>query len=313
MIRETTGDAVPVIFDTDMATDCDDAGALAMLHTLERRGETAIAATVVNNKGDRSAGAVAAINAFYDRSDIPLGAYQGDDVGTEAAPFFADIATDTAAYGHDATSRRDVPNAVTVYRRTLAAADSNEVVIVSVGHLNNLHALLNSDPDAHSPLDGQTLVRQTVNQLVVMGGVFQSGTEHNFSARGSAAYTGPTLEQWPTPVLFSGYELGDAIRTGPALAQLDETHPVRRAYANHPSAPLENGRQSWDQTAVLAAVRDPTQYWQLSDPGRIVVEPDGSNDWVSDPDGSHRYLIERDDPSPAVVADLIADLMIDTP
>jgi hypothetical protein len=284
-----------------------------MLHTLERRGEADILATVVNNRGDRSAGAVAAINAFYGRPDVPLGAYQGDDVGTDAAPFFAHIATDTATYGHDATTRTDVSSAVTAYRRALAAADSNDVVVVSVGHLNNLHALLNSGPDPHSPSDGRTLVRQKVDRLVVMGGVYPSGTEHNFSARNSAGYTGPTLEQWPTPVVFSGYELGDAVRTGPALADLDETNPVRRAYAGHPSDPLENGRQSWDQTAVLAAVRDPEQYWELSDAGRVVVEPDGSNSWESDPAGTHRYLIERDEPNAAAVADLVEDLMVATP
>src|SRR5690625_5965183 len=35
----SAGRPVPVIFDTDMATDCDDAGALAMLHTLLNVGE----------------------------------------------------------------------------------------------------------------------------------------------------------------------------------------------------------------------------------------------------------------------------------
>ena len=89
-----SGDPTSVVLDTDMATDCDDAGALAALHTPRRRGEAQIQATVVNNRGKYSAGVVAAINRFYERPDIPLGAYQGDDVGTEAAAFFADIARD---------------------------------------------------------------------------------------------------------------------------------------------------------------------------------------------------------------------------
>lgn len=302
-------DPVSVIFDTDMATDCDDAGALAMLHTLARRGEADVLATVVNNKGARSAGAVAAINAFYGQPDIALGAYQGDEVGTAAAEFFRDIATDTETYGHAKTDRSQVPSAVTVYRRVLAEADPKEIVIVSVGHLNNLYRLLQSDPGPHSPSDGTTLVERKVNRLVVMGGSYPSGREHNFSARGSAQFTWTALDEWPTPVLFSGYELGDAVRTGSGLTALGEENPVRRAYAGHHSSPLENGRQSWDQTAVLAAVRDPERYWEMSDPGRIVVESDGANSWESDPDGPHAYLIERDDPGPAEVATLIEELM----
>lgn len=300
-----------VVFDTDMATDCDDAGALAMLHTLERRGEAQIRATVVNNEGAYSAGVVAAVNAFYGRPDVPLGAYQGDDVGTDAAEFFADIARDTATYGHTVVSRDQVPGAVDVYRQVLAEAASDEIVVVSVGHLNNLHELLESEPDQHSPLPGRELVEQKVGQAVVMGGEYPSGREHNFAGRGSARYTRTVLDRWPTPVLFSGFEVGKSVSTGPRLGDLSGDHPVRRAYAGHQSDPLANGRPSWDQTAVLAAVRDPELYWDLSAPGRVVVEPDGSNAWTTDPNGPHAYLIERQDPAPAEVADIIEDMMVD--
>ncbi|MEX1136275.1 MAG: nucleoside hydrolase [Balneolales bacterium] len=307
------GNPVNIIFDTDMATDCDDAGAMAMLHALERKGEANILATVANNRGDHSAGMIAAINAFYGRPGIPVGAYQGDAVGTDPREFFAEIAMDTDQYGHTAASRDQLPNAVEVYRQSLAEAGSNEVVIVSVGHLNNLYDLLQSGPDQHSTLNGMQLVEQKVARLVVMGGYYPSGKEHNFAARGSAQFTGPALEQWPTRVLLSGYELGENVMTGPALAELEETHPVYRAYTDHPSNPLVNGRQSWDQTAVLAAVRDPELYWDLSAPGQVMVDSDGNNSWANDPDGSHVYLIERENPGPSEVAQIIEELMTDMP
>jgi hypothetical protein len=318
---ETAPRPVAVIFDTDMATDCDDAGAMAMLHALERRGEARVLATVVNNKGEHSAGATAAINAFYGRPDIPVGAYQGDAVGLDAAGFYREIAMDTAAYGHTATSRDHVPGAVEVYRQVLSRAGSREVVIISVGHLNNLHDLLASGPDDHSPLNGVDLVSEKVDHLVVMGGHFLTdvtaryphGREHNFFARGSAQFTGPALERWPTRILFSGYEIGERILTGQQLALLDESHPVRRAYAEHPSQPLVNGRMSWDQTAVLAAIRDPGQYWDLSPPGLVTVDAEGRNSWSAAADGLHRHLIERAQPAPAELATIIEELMIDIP
>lgn len=317
------GAPVNIIFDTDMTTDCDDAGALAMLHTLDRQGEARILATVVNNMGEHSAGATAAINAFYGRQDIPVGAYKGDEVGRDAADFFSDIAIDTSLYGHKASSRTQLPDAVDVYRQNLAAAGSNEVVIVSVGHLNNLYDLLQSGPDQYSSMNGVELVEQKVDHLVVMGGHFLPeteaaerypfGSEHNFRARGSAQFTGPVLNQWPTRVLFSGYEIGENIRTGPRLSELDETYPVYRAYAGHSSEPLVNGRMSWDQTAVLAAVRDPELYWDLSSPGRVEVDSEGKNFWIEEPDGKHVYLIERENPGPSEIADIIEELMIDMP
>jgi hypothetical protein len=71
-----------------------------------------------------------------------------------------------------------------------------------------------------------------------------------------------------------------------------------------------DGRPSWDQTAVLAAVRDPELYWDLSAPGRVVVEPDGSNSWTTDPDGPHAYLVERRNPDSSEVADIIENMMM---
>lgn len=319
--NEEALEPVGIIFDTDMTTDCDDAGALAMLHTLDQTGEANILATVVNNKGDHSAGATKAINTFYGRADIPVGVYKGDDVGRDAADFFSAISRDIAAYGHSATSRDQLPDAVDVYRKTLAEAGPGEVVIASVGHLNNLYDLLQSGPDSYSPLNGRDLVEQKVHHLVVMGGHFlpdaagqyPNGCEHNFRARGSARFTGPALDLWPGEILFSGYEIGEKIMTGSGLTRLGEGHPVRRAYEGHPSEPLVNGRMSWDQTAVLAAVRGPQAYWDVSEPGRIRVDSEGCNTWTDDRNGQHAYLISRENPSPSDIGEIIEKLMVNSP
>ena len=53
---------VRIIFDTDMETDCDDAGALAVLHALADNGECEILATVVSVRDPWSAATVDAIN-----------------------------------------------------------------------------------------------------------------------------------------------------------------------------------------------------------------------------------------------------------
>lgn len=284
---------VEILLDTDMATDCDDVGAMAVLHALADAGEARIAAVVVNNRDIASAGAVAALNAFYGRPEVPLGISQDDDVGIEAGPFVHALAADTAAYEHTAPGRASLPAAVEVYRKTLAGLPDGRAVIVSIGHLNNLHALLASGPDAHSDLDGLALVRAKVAHVVMMAGDYPSGREHNFFARGSHRVSAATIGRWPTPIVFSGFTLGLPLLTGPGLRALPETHPVRRAYALHPSEPIKRGRPSWDQTAVVVAVRGPGSFWALSEPGFNRLDEDGSNRWEPHPEGPHAFLVAR--------------------
>ena len=69
--------SVPIIFDTDLGYDTDDAGALAVLHALADRGEAEILATVTVVGDPQSAGALDVINTYYGRPDVPVGAFQG--------------------------------------------------------------------------------------------------------------------------------------------------------------------------------------------------------------------------------------------
>ena len=64
-----------IIFDTDMAGDCDDVGALAALNVLADLGECEILAVVTTRKdrSNASAAACSAINHWYGRPDTPIG------------------------------------------------------------------------------------------------------------------------------------------------------------------------------------------------------------------------------------------------
>jgi hypothetical protein len=112
------------------------------------------------------------------------------------------------------------------------------------------------------------------------------------------------VNHWPTPITFSGYEIGSKIKTGAGLRDLPANSPVRRGYELYNEL---NDRESWDQTAVLFAVRGPGKTWDVAAPGRIVMRTDGSNEWRDIPDGNHSYLIEKE--KPAEVATQIESLM----
>ena len=149
---------VPVVFDTDMDTDCDDVGALAVLHALADLGECEILATPVSSRFAYSAPCTAAINAYYGRGALPVGAPKGDGANVNRGSRYAKQIAE--AFPGRFETNADAPDAVAVYRRVLAArpdaaADpAGGVVVVTVGYLTNLRDLLASGPDEASPLTG---------------------------------------------------------------------------------------------------------------------------------------------------------------
>src|SRR5215471_15640990 len=68
---------VPVVFDTDMGNDVDDALALGLLHALESRGECRLIAVTVTKDNPWSAPYVDLVNTFYGRAHIPVGMVKG--------------------------------------------------------------------------------------------------------------------------------------------------------------------------------------------------------------------------------------------
>lgn len=294
-----------IIFDTDIGPDWDDVGATAVLHALADSGEAEILAMMVSSGGYSATWGppcLDAFNTFYDRPEIPIGVgIGGPDMGSAynrqiAEEFPQDLGTENAW------------DAVELYRKILSEEPDSSVVIVTVGFITNLEDLLKSEADSYSSLNGIELVEQKVKHWICMGGGFpSSGGEFNFNRDPSA--TKFTVENWPKPALFSGYEIGAPIQTGAKLALTSETNPIRRAYE------LAGGyvgatRSSWDQTAVLAAIRDPLLFWDLETTGYCSVGENGSNVWLSSPDKDHSYLIKKlsNEEMVEIIDNLMADL-----
>ena len=306
-LSAATPPPVCVILDTDMSGDCDDVGALAVLNKLADFGEAKILACVANghDQDKAIAASIDAINTYYGRPHIPIGTYQGPKCPPTKSPYTASL-RDT--FPHTAYPDDREPRAIDVYRSTLASADDNSVTIVSIGFLINLKELLQSPPDARSPLNGAELVRKKVKRLVVMGGEFPKSDpnkgEYNFASGGGGLDTQYAIENWPTPILFSGFEIGGAIHTGAKLAAAPADDPVRRAYELYTSF---KGRPSWDLTAVLAAVRNPNLYWTMKLNGYCKVNANGTNEWSPTPGPGHSYLVAK--VPPADIGDVLDDLL----
>ena len=197
-----------------------------------------------------------------------------------------------AKFPHRLRSTAEAPEAVQVYRRALAAEPDTSVVVVTVGFLTNLAALLQSPADQYSDLNGKDLVRKKVKHLVSMAGGFlpdgKPFREFNVYCDSVASIT--VFETWPTRIIFSGWEVGEKVLTGKRLIASDiQNTPAKEAYTLCLREGDFNGRQSWDQTAVLIAARGTDRYFN-TEKGWIIVAPDGSNTWQSDINGTHEYV-----------------------
>lgn len=300
---------IPVIFDTDMGPDYDDVGAITLLHSFADNGRAKILATIASTKYDGVAAVLNVLNTYFKKPHIPIGVPKGDALTLRDFQHWSD--TLIARYPHAIKSNDDAGDAVELYRKILAKQTDNSVTIITVGFLTNLANLLRSKPDKYSALNGKELVRKKVKQLVSMGGKFPSGKEFNIEKDAKASKY--VYENWEKPVIFSGFEIGQKIKTGlPLINNASiKNSPVKDVFSICiPMAKEDSvGRMSWDETAVFVAINGYRPYYSLKR-GTIKIAGDGSNSW-SKVGKLQAYLVE--DRSPKEVEDIINKLMMHQP
>ena len=305
-----------VIFDTDFGGDADDLGALAMLHHFQDEKSCQVLGIMLWINEQYAVSAVDAVNRYYRHPDIPIGVrlretYYGEETYNKV---LADHFPHTLQYA-------DAYDAVTLYRRILAAEADRSVTIVVVGPVGNIKNLLRSSPDRYSPLGGKELIRRKVKEFVVMGGQFPSGEwEWNFFG-GIEGDTRSVLEELPeVPVTFSGYELGQQVLTGKRFNSLPKDTPLYQGflyYSAHAPWMKESYRPgiisdnaSFDQTAVLYAVKGGVgTYWDKVTNGICVADDKGGNVWKpQNHPTNHAYLVLK--AQPEAVAEVIYRYML---
>lgn len=306
---QKNSEPVPIIFDSDMGPDYDDVGAITLLHALADSGQAKILATIASTKYDGVACVMNVFNTYFNRPDIPVAVPKGNASTLRDGQHWTD--TVMAKYPHRIKSNNDVPDAPELYREILSKQPDHSVTIVTVGFLTNLSNLLLSKPDKYSSLDGKELVRQKVRQLVCMAGRFPSGSEFNVNQDAAASQN--VFSSWPTNILFSGFEIGWKIKVGLPLIHNDVIHnsPVKDVFRI--SIPMNTedsaGRMSWDETAVLVAIKGHEPFYHLQY-GRIQVAADGSNTWSTE-GKQHAHLVEA--VSPEIVRAYINKVIMHQP
>src|SRR5215467_5954674 len=164
---------VPIIFDTDIAPDYDDVGAMALLHAFADKGQAKILATISSNAFETTVPTLSVLNTYFKRPDIPIGITKSKLPNMACGQEWAQAII--KKYPHALASNDEAIDAVTLYRKILSAQADTSVTIVTVGFFTNLANLLASGPDKYSSLNGRDLIIKKVKKLVSMAGIIRDG------------------------------------------------------------------------------------------------------------------------------------------
>lgn len=312
-------ESVLVIFDTDMHTDCDDAGALGVLHALADRGECEILAVMCSTKDPYSAPAADAINTYYGRPDVPIGIIDKRH-GVRLESTYTEALAKEFPNDFDTANAKD---AVELYRDILEKQQDHSVVIVTVGYLTNIKDLLQLPAEA-GRLSGLELVKRKVKKWVCMGGNFighppaddlSLGNENFIRDPVSSHYA---IHHWPGKLVFAGREVcsvPSGLKIGANLAHVPETNPIRRAYELWFGGEAQD-RHVADLVTVLYAVRGLRDYWDIQEKGYIFILPDMTFNWDFAIDKNQAYLLKRTvhgKPNDRYVEEVLDELLVSAP
>ena len=298
---QASGQARPpvgIVFDTAISR-IDDALALAMLYALDGKNESRLVSVSISRPNLKAAAYVEAVGQFYAGAvsgafggagrTLPAGlriaAKPADDAPLFVQPLERKDEKGQPVYHPGIRDLNDTADPIAVMRNAFTSQyDSNSIVLLS-GPATNLAHLL-------AQHDGKYWIERKVKLLVVALGCYPEGSPEAY-AKADIAAAQKLFDEWPTPVIACGSELGDSILFPGASIEQDfawsPAHPVADAYRAYHSMPYD--APSTAMAAALYAARSGQNYFRVSDPGKITVAPDGRTRFAPSASGKHRYLI----------------------
>lgn len=321
---------IKLIYDGDIGPDPCDFTTLSMLHEYHRHGLIELLGVAGEAPDPHLASTFSIYNQLY-KQDIPIGISANKTGGVKfsdaVAKLYQKVVADTChadpnktifeKFATDETQTTDdVLNSVELYRKLLAAADDNSVVIYAAGPLFNFPLLLASPGDKYSPHTGERLLRDKVKQFVFMGGNFpdsvksghhgSEGAEYNWHAWGHPSVTKSAIEglaKLGKPMIYIGFEQGIRVHVGREIAEkLGRKHPTTESYYLYRStakippdaadkAPqLMHDNPAFDDLGLFVAVEGGVGKYFREVRGHVQVNEKGANTWVADDDGNEAYI-----------------------
>ncbi|MBQ8163334.1 MAG: nucleoside hydrolase [Clostridia bacterium] len=272
------------ILDTDAGADCDDMLAMSYLIYAKRFLKVNIkAVTHALSTGD----GVVAIRSFFrcfgEKAPETGHMIKGANLNDNYCKYIVkEFATKKDHKGTECAAR--------VLRKALASS-KNKCVICAIGQLTNISALIRSEPDDISPLDGVSLIKEKCAKIVLMAGLFldnENGErEPEWNVRWDVAAARDVFDFKGVPIATIPWETGVKIYTGKDLeSRVKERNPLLVAFERFLNESIKGGRDSWDPVTALYAVEGTKDFLKESAKGHVCVKDNGATYFEEAADGN---------------------------
>jgi hypothetical protein len=276
-----------------MGTNIDGALALALLYGFDGKNEARVVSISVSRSNLSSAAFCEIVGRFYAGAvngsfagagfgrNLPVGlAVDGkfkDETPMVSVPLAKTGPDGKPAYAHGIHKLNDTAEVPALIRNAFTSQYDQNSIALLAGPATNFAQVLD--------LPGvKELLTRKCRYLAMTGGA-------NIKADIKAARK--LFAEWPTPIVLSGHEIGDAVRYPASSIEKDfawsPSHPVVDAYQAFKPMPYD--APTGDMSTVLYAVHPTDGYFKLSEPGVITVLEDGQTKFTPSAQGKHRYLI----------------------
>lgn len=281
-----------IIIDTDLLSDCDDAGAIALANVCKNKKIADVLCITHCLKNKKALECVQLINEFYG-NDIPLGIASADPWDYSAA---LEIFVNKVAPS-GAEIKFEYPNAVDLILKTLYGEKG--VTLCFIGQLNNFAELLNLKEQTYRGKKIADILTESVDEVVIMGGNFslpREGRSAEFNIEKSLEAAKTVCEKNTLPTVFSDGKQGCDIFTGQTLANNpnNPAYKIYREFRKHFFGDDKCERQSWDPVALYYAVFGAEKNFSLSAKGTVSVDDRAITDFTPDFGGNARLLSVTD-------------------
>ncbi|MCR6630381.1 MAG: hypothetical protein NVV74_10215 [Magnetospirillum sp.] len=160
-----------------------------------------------------------------------------------------------------------------------------------------------------------------MKELQLMAGSFALTRDTNYFLEFNVKFDIPAAQkvakEWPTPMIWSGAEIGDAVLFPALVVERDfgyvKHHPIYECYQLFRATPHE--RPCFDLTSVLQAVWPDRGYFDLSVTGKVEIMPDSFSKFIPEKQSKakrDRFLIVDKDQAKRV-RELFAALITEAP
>lgn len=266
-----------VILDTDISSDCDDAGAIAIMMQYIKKYQVNLLGICNCTSNAYGNGAIRAICEHYGLSEPVMGRAEVKPSEAFNSKYNKEITHKYCKYENSACAAMSDTD---FYNKLLSDVPDNSVTIITIGMLTDISAALNRDA---------LLFNKKVNSIIAMAGKFPTGKEFNAETDPFALKN--VLEKFRNLMVFSGHEVGKDIKTG--FDAEFENNPVFDCYKLQCTGELPYLNSSYDLTAIQYAFEGEGTFYQISKPVNISVSTDGSIKSVKDKNSNRYYIIKQ--------------------